>query len=85
MTGRKPHAVRAAPRWKERMDRAATPDERMGAAFGRLTAALSHMRRTKRPDALAQARDTATADAMAVEITGYLMHMAASAEGGDPQ
>jgi hypothetical protein len=83
MPGRKPHAVRHPPRWRERLDQAVTPEERMGVAYQRLTAALARMRRTKRPDPLAQAQDTATANAMADDITGYLMQMAAQAEGGD--
>lgn len=81
MTGRKPHAHRAAPRWKERMALAATADQRLDVAYGRLTAALAHMRRVKRPDPLAQARDTAAATALAAEATELLMQMATRAEG----
>lgn len=83
MTGRKPHAHRKEPRWKERLATAATADQRLYVAYGRATAALAHLRRGKRPDPLVQARDTATAERLAGEAADYLMRMAERAEGGD--
>jgi len=84
MTGRKPHRARAAPRWKERLAKASTPDERLDVAYGRLTAALAHMRRPRRPDPLLQAADAAAAATMADQAADYLMMIAAHIEGGSP-
>jgi len=83
MTGRKPHARRAEPRWKEGMSLARTADERLAVAYRRATAALAHCRRTKRPDPMAQARDTAAAERLADDAAGYLMRLSERAESGD--
>jgi hypothetical protein len=81
MTGRAPHPPRRVPRWQERMDAAGTPQERLAAAYSRLTAALAHMSRAKRPDAAAQVRDTALALDVAGRAADALMALSARLEG----
>lgn len=65
------------------MRTAATADERLAVTYGRLTASLAHLRRPKRTDLLAKARDTATAERLAGEACRYLADLAERAERGD--
>ena len=77
MASRKP---RPEPRWRERLAKAATPEQQLAAAHDALTAGLALFARDRR-DVLLSARCKAEAHALMREVADYLTSVAEGVYG----